>query len=87
MILRKSVILSIIRGVHRHHTKLSKTFKIKELMIFESYDHCSRYSGTFISTFFALARVKKDFLEICDFLENLGRSSDVSSKLNEIFKI
>ena len=56
-------------------------------MIFESYDHCPRYSGTFISTFFALARARKDFSEIYDFLENLGRSSDVSSKVNEIFKI
>ena len=48
-----------IRAFLRHSANMSKTSKIKELIISESRDQYLRYSGIFIYTFLALARVLK----------------------------
>ena len=41
----------------RHHVNLSKTFKIKEFIIYQSRGQCLRYSWTCIYTLLALFRV------------------------------
>ena len=82
--LKKSVILSIIRAFLRHNDKLSKTSKISEPIISESREQCQRNSGTSIYTLLALSR--NIFLEIRHFLDDSGRSSDITSNSVKLLK-
>ena len=52
---------------------LSKTSKIKELIISESHDQCPTYSQTFIYTNIALTEFYNSFPGIHHFLDNLDR--------------
>ena len=61
-----------------HHTNMSKTSKIKELVNSDSRDQCPRYPVTFIYTLLALTKPQNNFPEVRHFVDNLGRSSDIT---------
>ena len=47
-------------------------------MISESRDHCQRYSGSFICAIFALTKVQNNFWGFLHFVNNSGRSSNIT---------
>ena len=48
---------------------MSKTSKIKELLIFDSRDQCPGYSGTFIYTLLALTKPYNNFPDVRHFVD------------------
>ena len=60
-ILQKSLILSVILGFIRYHANLSKTSKMKELIISESRNQHPRYSGNLSLHFYHWLELKRIF--------------------------